>query len=169
MIEQFVATFAGVMLSFLLWFGTVRIWKYQQEKKAQKDLGKEIVEEIKENIDLLGLFAGLIETELQAGRIPVLGQKLNVSARQYSVSSGELRLISGSEQRKLVRNSMYVCEGFNHFVENTELLLAVMNLKAQWQALLGAKYRLNQLREHARETATYLQGIVEDLVGLQRK
>ena len=169
MLEQFIATFAGVMLSFLLWFGTVKIWKYQQEKKAQKHLSKEIVEEIKENIGVLSIFAGLIEKNLQEGRITLLGEKLNISARQYSISSGELRLISSSEQRKLIRNSMYDCEGFNHFIENTELLLAVMNLKTQSQALPQAKYRLDQLKEHAQETATYLQGIVEELVALQRK
>ena len=169
MLEQFIATFAGVMLSFILWFGTVKIWKYQQQKKARDHLSKEIVEEIKENIDVLGLFANLIEKELQAGRIPVLGQKINISARQYSVSSGELRLIGSSEQRKFIRNSMYVCEDFNHFVENTELLLAMGNLKAQPQALSLAKYRLNQLKENARETVTYLHGIAEELAGLQRK
>ena len=159
MIEQFVATFAGVILSFLLWFGGEKIIRHQREKKARDHLSKEIVEEIKENIDVLGLFANLIEKELQAGEIPVLGQKINISARQYSVSSGELRLIRSFEQKKLIRNSMYVCEDFNHFVESTELLLAVGNLKTQPQALSQAQYRLNQLKENARETVTYLHGM----------
>jgi len=167
MLEQFLATFAGVILSFLLWFGGERIIGHQREEKAREHLSKEIIEEIKENIEILNLFANLIEMNLKAGNIPILGQKLNISARHYSVSSGELRLINSSEQRKLIRNSIYICEDFNHFVENTELLLAIGNLKAQPQALSLATYRLYQLKEHARETAKYLQNIAEELTNLQ--
>ncbi|MBM3142378.1 MAG: hypothetical protein FJ005_04950 [Chloroflexi bacterium] len=167
MLEQFLATFAGVILSFLLWFGGERIIKYQHEKKAREHLSKEIIEEIEENIGVLSLFANLIEKNLQAGNIPVLGQKLNISARHYSITSGELRLINNSDQRELIRNSVYICENFNDFVENTELLLAMINLKEHFQALSQATYRLNQLKEHARETATYLRNIVEELTNLQ--
>lgn len=167
MVEQFLATFAGVILSFLLWFGGEKIIKYQHEKKAREHLSKEIIQEIKENIDVLNLFAGLIDKNLKAGNLLLLGQKLNISARHYSISSGELRLIRSSEQKKLIRNSVYICEGFNHFVENTELLLAIGNLKDQPQALHLATYRLGQLKEHARETEAYLQNIIEGLTNLQ--
>jgi len=169
MLGQFLATFAGVILSFLLWFGGERIIKYQHEKKAREHLSKEIIEEIKENIGVLSLFANLIEKNLKAGLIPILGQKLNISARHYSITSGELRLINNPEQRELIRNSVYVCENFNHFVENTELLLAMTNLKEHFQALHLATYRLSQLKEHARETAAYLQeNIVDKLTSPQK-
>lgn len=154
---QFLATFAGVILSFLLWFGGEKIFQYQREKKARAHLYKEIVQEIKENIILLGMFADMIEKSLKSGRIALLGLKLNVSARSSAISSGELRLISDSEQRQLIRNSTYESQEFNHFVENTELILAIVNLKAQAQALTDAHHRLNQLKEQAKETATYLQ------------
>jgi hypothetical protein len=162
MLGQFLATFAGVILSFLLWFGGEKVFQYQREKKARAHLYKEIVEEIKENIALLGLFAGTIEKNLKAGKITLLGLKLNISARSSAISSGELRLISDPEQRQLIRNSTYDSQEFNHFVENTELLLAIVNLKDQPQALRIANYRLSQLKEQAEETANYLQKDIID-------
>ncbi|MFC2049797.1 hypothetical protein ACFLTN_01300 [Chloroflexota bacterium] len=163
MLGQFLATFAGVILSFLLWFGGEKIFQHQREKKARAHLYKEIVEEIEENIDFLGLLANLIEENLKAGKVPVFGIKLNISARSSAISSGELRLISDPEQQKLVRNSAYNCGEFNHFIENTELFLAIINLKAQPRALPQAKFRLAQLKENARETATYLRDVVRKL------
>lgn len=160
---QFLATFAGVILSFLLWFGSEKIFQYQREKKARAHLYKEIIEEINENIILLGMLAGTIEKNLNEGRIPLLGLKLNISARSSAISSGELRLINNHEQRQLIRNSTYNSQEFNHFVENTEFLLATVNLKAQAQAIHEARYRLNQLKEQAKETATYLRGTVTQL------
>ena len=165
MLEQFLATFAGVILSFLSWFGGERIIRYQHEKKARAHLSKEIVEEIKENIILLGSFANLIEQALKAGKIPIFGLKLNVSAMSSAISSGELRLISDPEQRQLIRHSAYSCEMFNHIIENSELLLAILDLKAQSQALRQATKHLNQLRKAARKTADYLQDIIDKLTG----
>jgi len=167
MLEQFLATFAGVILSFLLWFGGERIFQHQREKKARIHLHEEIVEELRENIALLGSFADLLEQELKKGKISVLGLKLNASAMSAAISSGELRLISDPEQRRLIRISADMCGEFNHAIENTELFLAILNLKAQPLALPQAKHRLTQLKEHARRTATYLQGIVKKLTSPQ--
>ena len=173
MLEQFLATFAatfaGVILSFLLWFGGVKFFEHQHEKKARNHLYKEIVDEINLNITLLGTFAKTIERELKKGKISALGLKLDISARSSAISSGELRLISDPEQRQLVRYSAYRCEMFNHFVENTELLLAIINLKDQPRALRQATERLNNLKEDARSTARYLQEhIIDKLTGPQR-
>ena len=165
MLGQFLATFAGVILSFLLWFGGERIIKHQHEKKTRTHLREEIVEELKGNIALLGSFADLLEQELKKGKISVFGLKLNVSAMSAAISSGELRLIGKSEQRQLIRISADMCGEFNHIIENTELFLAILNLKAQPQALSQAKHRLNELKEHARKSADFLQGIVDKLTG----
>jgi len=167
MLEQFLATFAGVILSFLLWFGGERIIRHQREKKARAHLREEIVEELKENITLLGSFAGLLGQELKKGKISVFGLTLNISAMSAAISSGELRLIGDPEQRRLIRISADICENFNHLIETTELFLAILNLKAQPQALSQAKHRLIQLREHARRTATYLQDTVKKLTSPQ--
>ncbi|MBN2462689.1 MAG: hypothetical protein JXB43_03715 [Dehalococcoidia bacterium] len=160
---QFLATFAVVILSFLLWFGGERIIRNQREKKARIHLHEEIVDELKENIILRGSFADLLEQELKKGRISPLGLKLNVSALSAAISSGELRLINDPEQRRLIRISADMCGEFNHIIENTELFLVVLSLKAQPMALPQAKYRLTQLKEHARRTVIYLQGVVKKL------
>jgi len=158
MLEQFLATFAGVILSFLLWFGGVKIFKYQHEKKARAHLKKEIVEELKENIALLGSFANLIEQNLKKGNILVFGLKLNVSAMSSAISSGELRLISNSEQRQLIRISAFHCEEFNHLIDHNELLLSILILKTPPPVLPLATNRLNQLKKYARKSADLLQG-----------
>lgn len=163
MIEQFVATFAGVILSFLLWFGGERIIRHQREKKARDHLSKEIVAELKENIALLGSFADLIEQNLKKGNLLVFGAKLNVSAMSGAISSGELRLISDPEQRQLIRISGDMCEEYNHFIDHNELLLSILLLKTQPSPLPLATNRLNQLKEYARKTADFLQGIVDKL------
>jgi len=165
MLEQFLVTIAGVILSFLLWFGVERIIRHRREKRARIHLHEEIVDELKENITLLGAFADLLEQELKKGKISLLGLKLNVSAMSATISSGELRLISDSEQRRLIRISADMCGEFNHAIENTELFLAILNLKAQPQALPQAKHRLNELKEHARRSADFLQGIINKLTG----
>ncbi len=169
MLEQFLATFAGVILSFILWFGGVKIFEHQHEKKARTHLRKEIIEELKENIALLGSFADLLEQNLKKGRVPVLGLKLNISARSSAISSGELRLINDSEQRQLIRNSAAICEHFNHLTETSGLFLAILNLKAHSQALPQATERLNQLKKTARATAAYLQkDIIDNLTSPQK-
>jgi len=165
MLEQLLVTIVGVMLSFLLWFGVGWIVKHRREKKARIHLREEIVDELKENITLLGAFADLLEQELKKGKVSILGLKLNVSAMSAAISSGELRLISDSEQRRLIRISADMCGEFNHAIENSELFLAILNLKAQPQALPQAKHRLNELKEHARRTADFLQGKVDKLAG----
>jgi len=165
MLEQFLATFAGVILSFLLWFSGERIIRHQREKRARTHLREEIVDELKENIALLGSFADLLEQELKKGKISILGLKLNVSAMSAAISSGELRLINDLEQRRLIRISADMCGEFNHAIENTELFLAILNLKSQPQALPQAKHRLNELKEHARRSADFLQGIINKLTG----
>lgn len=167
MLGQFLATFAGVILSFLLWFGGERIIRHQREKKARTHLHEEIDDELKENIALLRSFADLLEQELKRGRIAPLGVKLNVSAMSAAVSSGELRLINDREQRRLIRISADMCKEFNHTIENTELFLAILNLKTQSFALPQARHRLTQLKEHARRTFTYLQGVVKRLTSPQ--
>ncbi|MCJ7653815.1 MAG: hypothetical protein MUO97_00685 [Dehalococcoidia bacterium] len=165
MLWQLLAIFVSVILSFLLWFGAERIKRDQDDRKTRTHLHEEIVDELKENIALLGAFADLLEQELKKGKISVLGLKLNASAMSAAISSGDLRLISDSEQRRLIRISADMCGEFNHAIENTELFLAILNLKAQPQALPQAKHRLNELKEHARKSADFLQGIVDKLTG----
>jgi hypothetical protein len=161
-LATFGATFAGVILSFLLWFGGEKVFQYQREKKARDHLTKEIIEEISNNVILLRNFANLIERNLEGGRIPALGVKLITSAQSSAISSGELRLINDPEKRQLVRFSAYTSQEFNHFVENTELLLAIVNLKEHERALRQATERLNGLKKDAEKTAKYLQEDILD-------
>jgi acyl-CoA synthetase (AMP-forming)/AMP-acid ligase II len=163
MLGQFLATFAGVILSFLLWFGGERIIRHQREKKARAHLREEIVDELKGNITILNSFTDLLERELKKGKISLVGLKLNASAMSAAISSGELRLISDSEQRRLIRISADMCREFNHVIENAELFLAILNVKSQSEALPQAKQRLNALKELAGKSADFLQDIVDKL------
>jgi len=165
MLEQLLVTIVGVMLSFLLWFGGKKIFQHQRDKKTRIYLHEAIVEELKKNIDLLGSFATLIEQELKKGNMLVFGLKLNVSAMSAAISSGELRLISDSEQRRLIRISADMCEEYNHLIDHNELLLSILLLKTQPSPLPLATNRLNALKEHARKLADYLQDKVDKLTG----
>ncbi len=161
MLVTFGATFLGVIASFLLWFGGQWWIKRQRDKKVLGNMISEIQEEIQVNIALLtGLIKG-VPKSLQEGMISHhLPCRMRLEVYQYAVSSGDIRLLEFSKQR-LIQYTAVICESFNQFINNTEMLLAVFLMKSggsKW-----ARYRLEQLVESAKDSRDYLQDTLHKL------
>lgn len=159
MLTTFGATFFGVIASFLLWFGGQWWIKRRRDKKALKYLLQEIQDEIQLNITILTLLVQTIPKKLDEGDIPYhLPNRMRLAVYYSIVSSGEIRLIPSMRKQRLIRYSAIVCENFNTFINNTEMLLAIFLLKPDGLGL--AKHRLERLVEQAEERA---KGLTEYL------
>lgn len=162
MLTTFGATFLGVIASFLLWFGGQWWIKRRSDKKALEYMMKEIQEEFQLNIALLHIFQKTTLGMLDNGNIPVyIPNRMRLAVYNYIVSSGEIRLIPSIRKQRLVRYSALICENFNKFVDNTEILLAIFLLKTD--GLVWAKYRLERLTEQAEESARRLTEYLEKI------
>jgi len=162
MIVTFGATFFGVIASFLLWFGGQWWIKRQRDKKAVRAMMGEIQEEIQFNIALLGQLAKTAPEMLEEGHVPVyIAERMNLAVYNYVVSTGEIRLIDDIRKQRLIRYAAKVCETFNKFIDNTELLLAIFLLRSD--GLVWAKHRLKGLIETAEDNRKYLEDILTKL------
>lgn len=161
MLITFGATFFGVILSFILWFGGEWWIKHRKEQKALKHITREIHEEIALNINILADLVASTPKTLTSGNIPLFfPQRLNLAVFNYLTSSGELRLLEVSKQRWIL-NAGNQCERFNKFIENTELVLTA--LISHPDGLKHSIHRLEMLAEQAEETARNLSAILEKL------
>ncbi len=162
MLVTFGATFFGVIASFLFWFGGQWWIKRQRDKKAIKHMMQEIHEEIQLNIDLLIQLAQSIPRELNKGKTSLyLPNRMRLTVYNYIVSSGEIRLLPSRRKQQLIRYSALICESFNKFIDNTEMLVAIFVLKPS--GLVVAKYRLERLAEQAMESAQRLDEYLKKL------
>lgn len=156
MLATFGATFFGVIASFLLWYGGQWWIERRRNNKALKHMMREIQGEIQFNIALLTQLNQSIPKELSKGMISHhIPNRMRLAVYNYTVSSGEIRLLASRRKRGLIRFSAAICQNFNSFIDNTESLLAIFLLKpdgAEW-----AKYRLEKLAEQAQESANLLQ------------
>jgi len=125
----FGATFAGVIFSFILWFGGSFFIKWRENRKVLKAMMREIFEEIQLNTGVLSLTVGSIQKALGGIDIPLFFPKLKHSASSYAVSSGEVRIIKNIRKRRIVGYLSLLCESHNHFAENTERILALLLLR----------------------------------------
>ncbi|MCJ7515371.1 MAG: hypothetical protein MUO89_05325 [Dehalococcoidia bacterium] len=163
---EFGATFLGVIASFSLWFGGQKLLQYQSEKKARKYLIAELEEETKMLIGVLDVSATGIIKCLHSREIPVHLPKLFFPTYQYANSSGEIRFIKNHEMETLIRQSAYICQGFNEFINNTELQLSLFNFKPQPIALELAHHRLNGFLEQSKDTKNFLKYTLDKLAAL---
>lgn len=162
MLATFGATFLGVIASFLLWFGGQWWIKQQRDKKALEHMMQEIQEEIQLNITLLLQLAQDIPRELNKEKIShYLPHRMRLAVYYYIVSSGEIRLVPSRRNQRLIRYSAVICENFNKFIDNTEMLLAIFLLKPD--GLVLAIHRLEMLAEQAKESANRLQEYLQKL------
>ena len=92
MLITFGATFLGVMMSFLLWFGGEWYLKRDRDKKALKEMMREMEEEIVININLLKSLTEKAPEMLEGGRIPMfIPQRLKLEVYDYVVATGDIR------------------------------------------------------------------------------
>lgn len=163
MLITFGATFAGVFLSFSLWFASRYLIRQWRNKKALKAMMQEIQEELQLNIAILSQLQKSMYEIFDKGHIPMEISRLRLVAHKYAISSGEIRLLTNIRKQRLIRYSSAVLDGHNKFVENTERLLATFLLKDD--GLIWAKYRVDRLVELADDTRKYLQ---DALIKLQQ-
>lgn len=153
--NTFIATFFGVIASFLLWFGGQKWLQSQAEKKALHNMATELKEEIELNIALLSQLRQGIPRELSRGNVPHhLPYRLRLVVYDYIVKSGDIRLFTDFSKQRLIRYSAMISENFNHFIDNTETLLGIFILKSD--GLKWARYRLEKLVEQAEDSGGYL-------------
>ena len=162
--DTYLATMLGVITSFLLWYLGTSWFQYRRNKKASEILFKELKEEISFNIELLGQCVIDIQEELSKHIIPCfIPHRLKLSIYEYAVSSGDLRLLPGPQNKGLIINAAYIADSFNKFIENTEYLLGIFQLKPHDQALRLAHHRLNGLIEQGNDTRQTLINILEEI------
>jgi|GEM_PF-4648418 len=162
--DTYLATMLGVITSFLLWYLGTSWFQYRRNKKASEILSKELKEEISFNIAILDQFGNNIQEELSRHIIPLfIPHRLNLSVYEYAVSSGELRLLPSYQKKELIIDAAYIADSFNKFIENTEYLLGIFQLKPHDQALRLAHHRLNGLMEQAESTRQTLLNILKEI------
>jgi len=161
MVVTFGATFLGVIASFLLWFGGQWWLKRKRDQRVVKHIAREIREEIAVNIDLLAKFAKGVTIMIEEKNLPFfLPYPMNLSVYHYLTSSGELRLLDVSKQRHILTAGR-LSERFNKFIDNTELLLAMLLGKPYF--VETSIYRLERLVEQAQDQVKALNEILGKL------
>jgi len=146
MAVTFGATFAGVLASFILWFGSERLIRWLRERRTVDHLLSEVRGEIAVNIMFLRKLAEALPhartevDEKEASRLFVPERALT-SACRYAVVSGELRLIRDRRKREAIRNCADACDIFNATADKTDLMIALFMLRPDGMALVNQRQR----------------------------
>ncbi len=144
-IMNFLAVFAGVILSFSLWFLGEHIIKWLAQRKDREAMTREIVEEAKFNILVLNSTQDFVKKRFDGGDIPHFFPRLRTSASSYAISSGNVRLLKTRRKQLIVRYMNEIYESQNRFNENTELLFAILLLRNDGRTWVD--YRLTRIAE----------------------
>lgn len=144
-IMNFLAIFAGVILSFSLWFLGEHIIKWCAQRKAREAMNREIIEEAKFNILALNGTLDFIKKTLSGGDVPLFITRLRTTASGYAISSGDVRVLKRRRKQFLVRYMNELYESENRFAENTELLFTILLLRDD--GLVWTKKRLTRYAE----------------------
>ena len=144
-VMNFLAVFAGVILSFSLWFLGEYIIKWLAQRKDREAMTREIVEEAKFNILALNGRIDFVKKRFGGGDVPLFFPRLRTSASSYAISGGTIRLLKSRRKQLLVRYMNEIYESENSFAENTELLFAILLLRSD--GLKWVDQRLTRIAE----------------------
>jgi len=154
-IMNFLAVFAGVILSFSLWFLGEYMFKWRAQRKDREAMIREIVEEAKFNILILNARLDYLRNRLNSGGdLPLYFSRLRISASRYAISSGNVRLLKTKRKQLLVRYMNELYERENSFAENTELIFATLLLRPD--GLQWVDCRLERIAEDIPKTISLL-------------
>jgi len=163
-VQTFLPVLVGVLASFLLWFGGQWLVGYLRDRKAKVALLREIEDEIVINMDSLDNLVRGISDLLDQQAIPVhIPHRMRLEVSQYVVQSGEIRLITDINKQRLIRYIAYVCNIFNDFIDNTEVVLTTLIGRPNAEKL--ARQRLTGLMEQAAEHKKVLSRWLKELQG----
>jgi hypothetical protein len=157
-IMNFLAVFAGVILSFSLWFLGEHIIKWIAQRKDREAMTREIIEEAKFNILALNGAPDFVKKSLDSGIVPHFFPRLRTSASSYAISGGGIRLLKSRRKQLLVRYMYEIYESENRFAENTELLFSILLLRSD--GLVWAHHRLAKITEATPQTIQVLTGLL---------
>ena len=157
-IMNFLAVFAGVILSFSLWFLGEHIIKWLAQRKDREAMTREIVEEAKFNILVLTSTQNFVKKRFDGGDIPYFFTRLRTSASSYAISSGNVRLLKTRRKQLIVRYMNEIYESENRFNENTELLFAILLLRSDGRTLVD--YRLTRIAEGCSQSVSLLTDLL---------
>jgi hypothetical protein len=157
---NFLPVFAGVLISFSLWFLGEHIMKWRAQRKDREAMTGEIVEEAKFNILALECRLDFVKKRLDgSGDTPMSLPRLRTSASSYAISSGTIRLLKSRRKRFLVRYMNEIYERENRFAENTEQLFAILLLRKD--GLTWVNYRLTRIAEATPQTISRLTDFLD--------
>lgn len=144
-------TFLGVFASFALWFGGQRLYRKRKEKEALRNMSDELKEEMMLNIAMLDNLIQSIPEQISSGTTPALiPYQMKLQVYNYIVKSGDIRLFKDFRKQRKIRYIAHLCEGFNHFVDNTENIVALLLLREN--SLPIVNYRLSNLVDQAKSS-----------------
>lgn len=163
-LETFLPIFLGAFLAFLSVLGAERLLTHLRNRKAKATMLRDIKEEIMMNVAILDNIIRTTQQMRNEKRMVMFLTHMREEVYQYIVASGEIRLINDMEKRSLIRSLGFLCSSFNHFLDNTELLLALFGtLLPQPTALIRAEIRLKGLLEQAEDDKKQLQQWLKQL------
>jgi hypothetical protein len=162
----FLATFLGVLASFLLWFWGEHIIQRSKDKKASKAVLQEVEKEIYFSIESLTTQEKQLTEIIEKKLIPNVIIQLKCSASSYAISSGEIRTLNNREKEQAVREANALCEYFNDFAKSADIYVSIQSGSIQNQSYLNylpLKEKLSDFIRLIQNTRSMFQSYIEKL------
>lgn len=132
-----------------------------KQKTTTAAMEQELREEVLLNIAKLDQLAASIPEMEKDRTVPVyLPYRMSLTTLRQAISSGQLRLISIQSQRRW-RMIAEICESFNSFVDNTELIATICLLHSDGLPIV--RYRHQQLANQSTETKQSIERILTQI------
>ena len=128
---------------------------------------QELIEEAQLNIAKLDQLAAMIPEMEEGGNVPVyLPHRMTLAALHQAMATGQLRLLPSAQLQRRWRLIAELGEGFNGFVDNTELIATICLLHPS--GLTVTRYRLRQLAEEAKATKQSMEKILSEVASSEK-
>lgn len=147
---NFVATFAGVFLSFSLGLVTEYLFKRRASNRERKQMYDEIVDEAEFNLKALDVLLDFTKKAKMGGDIPNLIPPLRRDASGYAIATRNVRLLKDRKKQQLIWALDAIYQSHNRFADNTEEIFKTFLLRQD--GLMWVQVRLTRLIEHIDES-----------------
>jgi hypothetical protein len=124
----FLATFSGVLASFLLWILGEHFIKRNKDKNASKAVLVEVENEITQNIEILTTQENKLKEIIGSKSSPNFLIQLKNTASSYALSSGEVRALHDRGKERIIRDANALCDYFNDFAKSMDTFAAIQSL-----------------------------------------
>lgn len=152
-----VLTTIGVFVNYIAAAAKER----HKERLTMSALRQELIEEAQLNITKLNGLTAAIPMVEEAGGVPVyLPHRMTLTALHQAISDAQLRLFPTLTQLHW-RSVVEICETFNKFVDNTELLAIICLLHPD--GLKIVRHRHQQLAAQAKDSREAIEQILSNI------